>query len=84
MSPPRRTPYKARRSRREVVVAGLASGGLVVFTAVMVWVLGPHHSSSNQTPSTPPLTVSPSPSSTPGSGTPASSTPASSAATPST
>ena len=53
MSPSRRTRYRPPRSRREVAIAGLAAGGVVVFTAVMVWVLGPHNSSSSQSPSTP-------------------------------
>ena len=74
MSPSRRTRYRPPRSRREVAIAGLAAGGVVVFTAVMVWVLGPHNSSSSQSPSTPPITASPAPSSTPGSSTPGSST----------
>jgi hypothetical protein len=46
MSPSRRQPYHAPRPRREVYLAVAASGGLAVFTVIMVWVLGPHTSSS--------------------------------------
>jgi hypothetical protein len=46
MSPSRRQPYHAPRPRREVYLAIAASGGLAVFTVIMVWVLGPHTSSS--------------------------------------
>ncbi len=46
MSPSRRTPYRPPRPRREVVTAAAASIGLILFTVLMVWVLGPHSSSS--------------------------------------
>ncbi len=46
MSPSRRQPYHAPRPRREVYLAVAASGGVAVFTVIMVWVLGPHTSSS--------------------------------------
>ena len=56
MSP--RAPYRPPRPRREVVTAAVASAGVVAFTVVMVWVLGPHASGSSS-PSGPALTPSP-------------------------
>jgi len=56
MSP--RTPYRPPRPRREIVTAAAASGAVVAFTVVMVWVLGPH-SSGSSSPSGPALTPTP-------------------------
>jgi hypothetical protein len=77
MTPTRRTPYRRPRDRREVVIAAAASGALVAFTVVMVWVLGPHSSgSSPSAPSAPPIST-PSPSVSTPSSTPASTSPSS-------
>jgi hypothetical protein len=50
MSPDRRHTYHAPRDRREVVIAVAASAAIVVFTAVMIWILGPHDSGTSSTP----------------------------------
>jgi hypothetical protein len=42
MSQRRRTPYKAPRDRREVVVAVLCAVAIVVVTAALVWVFRPN------------------------------------------
>jgi hypothetical protein len=42
MSRRRRTPYKAPRDRREVVVAVLCAVAVVLVTAVLVWVFRPN------------------------------------------
>ena len=42
MSQRRRTPYKAPRDRREVVVAVLCAVAVVVVTATLVWVFRPN------------------------------------------
>jgi hypothetical protein len=42
MSQRRRTPYKAPRDRRELVVAVLCAVAVVVVTAVLVWVFRPN------------------------------------------
>ncbi len=44
MSPSRRssTTYRARRDRREVTIAVATGVAIVLFTVLMVWVLGPH------------------------------------------
>ena len=61
MSP--RAPYRPPRPRREVVTAAVASAGVVAFTVVMVWVLGPH-SSGSSSPSGPSLSPTPTTAST--------------------
>ena len=38
----RRTPYKPRRDRREVLVAVLSAVAIVAVTAVLVWVFRPN------------------------------------------
>ncbi len=50
MSPDRRHTYHAPRDRREVVIAVAASAAIVLVTAVMIWVLGPHDSGTSSTP----------------------------------
>ena len=57
MSPSRRTPYRPPRPRRELYTAIAVGLSVVLFTALMVWVLGPHASS---TPSTPAISIPPS------------------------
>ena len=54
MSPSRRkgTTYRPKRDRREVTTAVLTGLAIIVFTAVMVWVLGPHDSGSDSSPTT--------------------------------
>ena len=53
MSPSRRTTtYRPRRDRREVTIAVLVGAGILIFTALMVWVLGPHDSGSSNSPTT--------------------------------
>jgi hypothetical protein len=54
MSPSRRTSstYRHKRDRREVTIAVLTGVAIVVFTALMVWVLGPHDDSGGGSPST--------------------------------
>ena len=49
MSPSRRkgATYRPKRDRREVMTAVLTGVAIIVFTAVMVWVLGPHDSSDS-------------------------------------
>jgi hypothetical protein len=42
MSQRRRTPYKAPRNRREVIVAVLSAVAVVLVTAVLVWVFRPN------------------------------------------
>ena len=42
MSQRRRTPYKAPRDRREVIVAVLCAVAVVVVTATLVWVFRPN------------------------------------------
>ena len=42
MSQRRRTPYKAPRDRRELVVAVLCAVAVVVVTATLVWVFRPN------------------------------------------
>ena len=42
MSQRRRTPYKAPRERREVIVAVLCAIAVVVVTASLVWVFRPN------------------------------------------
>jgi hypothetical protein len=54
MSPSRRkgATYRPKRDRREVMTAVLTGVAIIVFTAVMVWVLGPHDSGSDSSPTT--------------------------------
>ena len=42
MSKRRRTPYKAPRDRRELVMAVLCAVAIVVVTSVLVWVFRPN------------------------------------------
>ena len=58
MSPDRRHTYRPPRSRREVLIAAAAVSAVLVFTAVMVWVLGPHPSSASNPPATAPIPTS--------------------------
>jgi hypothetical protein len=55
MTPKQARAYRPPRDRREVVLAVLSVLGVLVFTAVMLWVLAPEDESSP--PSVPPFTV---------------------------
>jgi len=82
MSPSRRTTtYRPRRDRREVTIAVLVGAGILIFTALMVWVLGPHDSGSSNSPTT---TTAPAATTTtaPGSGVTTPSTAAATTTTP--
>jgi hypothetical protein len=84
MSPrKRRGTYHPPRPRREVITAVLATTAVVLFTGIMVFVLGPHTSSSGTSVTTttvPPAagssppsstaTTSPAPTSSPSTSTP--------------
>jgi hypothetical protein len=77
MSQRRRTPYKAPRDRREVVVAVLCAVAVVLVTATLVWVFRPNKDAGTD------KTVFPEPTTTvvPGETTvPADTTPATTAA----
>jgi hypothetical protein len=81
MSPSRRssTTYRPKRDRREVTIAVATGVAIVLFTALMVWVLGPHDSGSSgggsSTTTTAPSAATTAP------GTSATTTPASTPAT---
>ena len=82
MSPSRRTTtYRPRRDRREVTIAVLVGAGILIFTALRVWVLGPHDSGSSNSPTT---TTAPAATTTtaPGSGVTTPSTAAATTTTP--
>jgi hypothetical protein len=49
MSQRRRTPYKAPRDRRELVMAVLCAVAVVVVTAVLVWVFRPNKDLGSKT-----------------------------------
>ena len=68
MSPSRRTTtYRPRRDRREVTIAVLVGAGILIFTALMVWVLGPHDSGSSNSPTTTTVPAAATTTTTPGS-----------------
>jgi hypothetical protein len=46
----RRTPYKPRRDRRELVIAVLAALSVIVVTAVLVWVFRPNKDLGSDAP----------------------------------
>jgi hypothetical protein len=73
MSQRRRTPYKAPRDRREVVVAVLCAVAVVVVTATLVWVFRPNKDLGNDKTvfPEPTTTVIPSETSVPADTTPA-------------
>jgi hypothetical protein len=71
-----RTPYKPPRDTREVVKAAVAVVGVLVVTALAIFLLQPDDSSSTQTPVVN-TSGSGSTATTPASSTPASTTPAS-------
>jgi len=77
MSPSRRSAstYRPRRDRREVTIAVLTGVAILVFTAVMVWVLGPHDNGGSS-PST--TTTVPTPTTTTAPGTATTTAPSSS------
>jgi hypothetical protein len=54
MSPSRRssTGYRPKRDRREVTIAVATGVAIVLFTVLMVWILGPHDSGGSNSPST--------------------------------
>jgi hypothetical protein len=54
MSPSRRSPgtYRPKRDRREVTIAVATGVAIVLFTVLMVWILGPHDSGGDSSPST--------------------------------
>jgi ABC-type uncharacterized transport system permease subunit len=58
MSPDRRRTYRPPRDRREVLIAAAAVAAILAFTAVMVWVLGPHPSGSSSPSSPAPIPTS--------------------------
>ncbi len=82
------TKYRRPRDRHEVVVAVLAALAILVVTAVMVWVLGPHDDGGGGSTSTttvatvPDSTADTTATSTPADTTPASSTPTDSSTPP--
>ena len=83
MSPSRRssTGYRPKRDRREVTIAVATGVGIVLFTVLMVWILGPHDSGSSNSPTT---TTAPAATTTtaPGSGVTTPSTAAATTTTP--
>jgi len=59
MTPGRRSSatYRPKRDRREVTIAVLTGVAILLFTAIMVWALGPHDSGSSTPSTTTPTTV---------------------------
>lgn len=81
MTPTRRHPdaFRVGPGRREITVAVLAALGVLVFTGVMLWALGPHDGGGDSSPSpTPTIQTTPTtaPTSAPTGDTAATSTPA--------
>jgi len=59
MTPGRRSSatYRPKRDRREVTIAVLTGVAILLFTAIMVWALGPHDSGSSTPSTTTPTTL---------------------------